>query len=162
MHLKILSVKCWPFSSISLYVLSYQGCLCGEVLFWNDQPPFNQSFNWSELTISLMACKGLTLLFLKPDHSGITKSISWLFMHVQAPCIASSSAATVLNLRNKQGAVSIYRCCLTSIGIPMLKIRHGNPHTWERWSLYWNGAQVLVYHREGFQPLVPFLCWECQ
>ena len=43
------------------------------------------------------------------------------------------------------------KCRLTSIGIPMLKIRrshrpsylwHGNPQTWERRSLYWDGALV--------------------
>ena len=52
------------------------------------------------------------------------------------------------------GAVSIKRCHLTSIGISMLKIRrshrssyllHGDPHTWKRRSLYWDGlVEVAV------------------
>ena len=54
--------------------------------------------------------------------------------------IANTMAAS---LSVHQGPVSIKRYRLTTIGIPMLKIRrsHGNPHTWERRSLYWDGAQ---------------------
>ena len=52
-----------------------------------------------------------------------------------------------------QGAVSIQRYRLTSIGISMLKIRRSHvclifnmgSQTWERRSLYWGGAQVLCF-----------------
>ena len=42
----------------------------------------------------------------------------------------------------QQGAVSIQRCRLTRIGIPLLKIRRSRDRYLERPSLYWNGAQV--------------------
>ena len=47
-------------------------------------------------------------------------------------------------------------------------LQHGNPHTWERRSLYWDGSsaamvlilhhkQVFVFHEERFQPPVIFM-----
>ena len=53
--------------------------------------------------------------------------------------------------------ISLSRCHVTSIGIPNLKIRRTcdrlifnmGIHTWERRSLYWNGALMSVRH--GFQ-----------
>ena len=45
---------------------------------------------------------------------------------VLAPCIARPSAAMVLTLWDKQGAVSIRKTVLPSVAIPMLKIRRPN------------------------------------
>ena len=46
-------------------------------------------------------------------------------------------------------------------------LQHGNPHTWERWSLYWDGAMVSIWcfchHRfsPNLQKYCPFVCNDC-